>query len=86
MFSWSHAVSHIVKKCVLVWVNVNLCHVNVTGDWKVVELGHLLRAAVCQMGTVVSLCVRACDCTTACIHLRCHVHTVQACLCMGACS
>lgn len=26
-----------------------MCHVNVTGDWKVVELGRLLRVAVCQI-------------------------------------
>lgn len=47
-----------------------MCHVNVTGDWKVVELGHLLCVAVCQMLAGYSrVCVCGCGlCVQAQLH------------------
>ncbi len=61
-----------------------VCHVNVIVDWKVVELGHLLRVAVCQMLVEYShvfVCVGVCVCV--CLHNCMHSSLLPCAYCAG---
>ena len=61
-----------------------MCHVNVTGDWKVVELGHLLRVAVCQMLAWYSHVFCVCVCVPAQLHA--FITTAMCILCRLVCA
>ncbi len=62
-------------------------HVNVIRNWRVVELGHLLRVAVCQMlvgYSHVFVCVCVCVCVAAQLHA--FIPTVMHILCRLVCA
>lgn len=59
-------------------------HVNVIGEWKVVELGHLLRVAVCQMLVGYSH-VFVCVCVCMPPQLHAFIPTAMCILCRLVC-
>lgn len=83
MWLWYQLQTH-VRAALMFSESQSVYHVNVTGDWKLVELGCMLLSVKFLLGAVMCLCVCVCACTTACIHRHSYVHTVQACLCMVA--
>lgn len=75
MWLWYQPQTH-VRDALMFSESQSVYHVNVIGDWKLVELGCALLSVKCLLGAVMCLCVRVCACL--CVPAQLHTFTVTA--------
>lgn len=86
MWLWYQLQTH-VRDALMFSGSQSVYHVNVIGDWKLVELGWALLSVKCLLGAVMCLCVRvrvrACLCVPAQLHT--FIVTAMCILCRLVC-